>query len=84
LKENILTIIKALEKSGYSAVSLSEIKYHYRKQYQVNVEVQQLAKALQIAGYKINTDGTITIGTQPAVSHFHALPQTKVTGVFKN
>lgn len=79
---NSLTqLIQDLRKEGYKQISLPEFAFQYRRQYNADIDVQQLRKALVRSGIWASymKDDVLTLSALPVVSHFNKLPQNKVS-----
>lgn len=65
--KNLNSLLKSLISEGYKKISLTELAFHYRRQYKANVDEQQLRKALVRSGVlgSMIRDGVLTLNVSP-------------------
>ena len=77
--------MKSLISEGYKKISLTELAFHYRRQYRTNVDEQQLRKALVRSGVwgSMIKDGVLTLSASHVMPQLNKLSQNDTSKVSK-
>jgi len=83
---NLKSLIQILRRDGYDKVSLPELAFHYRRQYNASIDIEELKKALVSAGiWSSYFKGDIlTLSALPVMPQFNKLPINETTKVLKS